>query len=248
MWGHRTRPQGHGDLGQQEDRSPRGWGHGTPGQVLGDMGHEKVRSPEQGQQDIRSPRVWGHRTPGGHVLGDEGTQDTRRSPGTWDTRRAGSRRTGAPGGSVTAQPRRWQLPGRGQGTGTARPGPGGAGVAPDRSGPPASTRTHLRAATAGAPLASCRFPPVPSGPVRSGPRHVPLPPAQQEPKVPRPTGTRPRAPPAAFFLIGRGAAGLPGYGASLKGDWLLWLSYPDTSGLRLLSGRARAEVHLVTGF
>lgn len=163
-----------------------------------------------GQQEGRGPQGQGHHR--SRSLGDGGAR-----------------------GSMTAHPRQCWLPGRGRGTGTAasragehRGRPGGAGAAPGRTDTPppppppgpaarrarsAPTRTHLRATTAGARPASCRAGSVQFGPVRSPPRAA----------APRATGTEsaepqrdaPAGPASRFFLIGYGAAGLPGYCALL---------------------------------
>lgn len=181
----RAGPEGQG---HQQSRSPGAWGHGTAGgQVPRGMGTGTPR----GQ---KSP---GTGTPAGHVPGD---RDTRKAGpqgrADRDTGRAGRRGPGVPelrDSAARPVPGRARALGdsrvRGRGAaGGARRGGGGTG----RNDPPAGGCSRGEPASRRA--GSGRSPPVPSGP-----RHVPLPRAQQELKVLRPPG-RARGPRRPLFF------------------------------------------------
>lgn len=137
--------------------------------------------------------MWGHQ----EVPRDMGQQEGRFPE---DGRARGLRDSAAPPVAAAREGTRDRDSAARARRGWCRTGPDRTG--PDRTGPPPRLDPHPPAG--GYSRGPARLMPVPAGsvrfpPVRPGPRHVPLPPAQQEPKVLRPTGTRPRAPPDAFF-------------------------------------------------
>lgn len=229
---------------QQQTAAGSGYpapGRSPSGQVPREMGTWDSRKAEvpRARDTIRAevPRemgTWDSRKAEVLVKRRHGAAGGQRSPGPGPPSEQVPRGRGCQGLHDSASPpvlaagegtgdRDSRVPGRGA-PGQARRGWGRTG--PDRHPPPppppgpaarrarsAPTRTHLRATTAGARPASCRAGSVQFGPVRSPPRAA----------APRATGTEsaepqrdaPAGPASRFFLIGYGAAGLPGYCALL---------------------------------